>query len=60
MTKKGEFSPLIVTIDIIGFLVVVVGAGIVRFAKDDIFGIVGGLVVGLGLAILGISRVVAK
>ena len=58
--KKGRLNPLVLSLDIIGFSVLLFGAGLIRFAKDEPMAIAGGVVLTVGASILGITRWLAK
>lgn len=56
LTKKGSVA--IVTLDVIGFGLIFVGAVITRYARDEVLSISGSVIVAVGLALLAISRYV--
>ena len=58
--SKGKADALILSMDIIGFVMIGVGAWIVRFAKEEVLGVVGGFVMAGGVALLSITRLVRK
>jgi hypothetical protein len=60
MDKKADASSLVVGLDIIGFALVLVGAAMIRYAKDELFTIIGGFVMAGGVAVLSITRLVKK
>ena len=59
LNKKG-LSPIIIAMDVIGFALILLGAGMIRFAKDEILAILGGFVLAGGVAVLGITRFLSK
>ena len=58
-SKKGQ-NKLIIALDVVGFVLIGVGAALIRFAKDDIISILGGFVMGGGITILSITRLIKK
>ncbi len=58
-SKRGRIS-VILTLDIIGFFVLLVGAGLVRYARDEVIAILGGFVMAGGVAVLSVSRLIQK
>ncbi|MBI2146168.1 hypothetical protein HYU22_02415 [Candidatus Woesearchaeota archaeon] len=59
-TKTGKIPPLALSLDIIGFALVFLGAALIRFARDEIFSILGGFVMAGGVAVLSITRLIQK
>lgn len=58
--KHGKANTILITLDIIGFIILFIGAGLVRFAKDEIIAILGGFVIAAGVAVLSITRFISK
>ena len=58
--KKGKINILILSLDIIGFFLLLVGAGMIRYAKDELISILGGFVMAGGVTLLSITRLIAK
>lgn len=58
--KKGGINPIIVALDVIGFILLFVGAGLIRFSKDEVISILGGFVLAGGVTILSITRLIQK
>jgi len=47
-------------LNILGFALLIVGGVIIRFAKDEIFSILGGIVIAIAVGLISISRYMAK
>jgi len=60
ISKKGRLNALIISMDVIGFSLLLIGAGLIRFAKDEPVAIAGGAVLAVGASILGLTRWMAK
>ena len=58
--KKGKYNALLISLDIVGFALIFVGASLIRFSKDEIISITGGFVLAGGAAVLSISRLIPK
>jgi hypothetical protein len=58
--KKVRVSTLLISLDVIGFLLVFVGAGLIRFAKDELISILGGFVLAGGVAVISLTRFINK
>ena len=58
MNQKGHFNIIKLTLDLSGFAITIGGALIARFAKDEYLPIIGGIMVAVGMALLGVSRLV--
>ncbi len=58
--KQGKTSVLLLTLDVIGFALVFVGVGLIRFVKDEIAAILGGFVLAGGVALLSVTRLIPK
>jgi hypothetical protein len=56
MFKKANLKKLILAMDVIGFIIIFIGAGLIRYSKDEIISILGGFVLAGGVAILGLTR----
>ncbi len=59
MNKKGAFH-LPVILDLLGFALLVVGGGMIRYAKDELISIFGGIVIAIGVGLLSFSRYIIK
>jgi len=57
-SRKGAVSPIIL-LDIIGFAMILIAAVILRYASDPYLKIAAGLISALGIAVLGIDRMIA-
>lgn len=58
MDNKGMLKlPFIM--DLLGFALLIVGGAIIRFAKDEVSSIFGGIVIAIGVALLSFSRYIA-
>lgn len=57
LNKKGA-SSLIIVLGIVGFGLVILGGALVRYSKDEVISILGGLVMAAGVTTLSISRLV--
>lgn len=60
MSKKAEAKSLLIGLDIIGFVLLLVGAALIRFAKDEVLAIIGGFVLAGAVAILSLTRLLNK
>jgi len=60
ISKKGRLNALIISMDVIGFSLLLIGAGLIRFAKDEPVAIAGGAVLAVGASVLGLTRWMAK
>ena len=60
MDKKGRISSLSIAMNVIGFFLVIVGGGLIRFAKEETIAILGGFVLAGGVAILSLARYISK
>lgn len=59
MNKKGiTRAPFI--LDLLGFALVVVGGGLIRYAKEELISIFGGVVIAIGVGLLSFSRYIGK
>ena len=58
--NKKALSPIVIAMDVIGFALILLGAGMIRLAKDEILAILGGFVLAGGVAVLGITRFLSK
>lgn len=59
MNKKGTLH-LPVILDLLGFALLVVGGGMIRYAKDEFISIFGGIVIAIGVGLLSFSRYIIK
>jgi len=62
MKRRGKLglSPAILAMDIIGFALIFLGAGIIRYSKEEIISILGGFVLAGGVTIIGVTRFISK
>lgn len=58
INNKGRLNNLVLALDVIGFVTIVVGAGIIRYSKDEIVSILGGFVLAAGVTVISITRLV--
>ncbi len=55
LSKKGKISPSLI-LNIIGFLVSVLGAALVSLTSSPVVEIVGGVIVAVGIALISLSK----
>lgn len=60
LCKKGKINTLILSLDIIGFFLLLVGVALIRYARDEIVSILGGFVMAGGITLLSLTRLIAK
>lgn len=58
--NKGKLNSFILVLDIVGFVLVLVGAGLIRYAKEEIISILGGFVIAGGVTLLSITRLIKQ
>lgn len=58
--KAGKIDTLLVSLDIIGFFLLVVGAAMIRYARDEIISILGGFVMAGGVTLLSLTRLLGR
>lgn len=58
MNKTGKASALLLSLDVIGFALVFMGVGLIRFAKEEVLAALGGFVLAGGVALLSITRLI--
>lgn len=58
--KQGKLSSLIVVLDIIGFVLVLSGAGLIRYAKEEVISILGGFIIAGGVTLLSVTRLIKQ
>lgn len=58
--KQGKINTLIVCLDIIGFALLFLGAGLIRYTKDEVTSILGGFVLAGGVTLLSLTRLIGK
>jgi len=59
MGRKGMARvPFI--LDLLGFALLIVGGGLIRYAKDELISIFGGIVIAIGVGLLSFSRYIIK
>ena len=56
--KQARVHNLVILLDVIGFSLLIVGAAMIRFARDEIFSILGGFVLAGGVAVLSATRLI--
>lgn len=59
MTKKG-IARVPFILDFLGFALVVVGGGLIRYAREELISIFGGVVIAIGVGLLSFSRYIIK
>ncbi len=59
MNKKGVIN-LGVILDLLGFALLIVGGGMIRYTKDELISIFGGIVIAIGVGLLSFSRYITK
>ncbi len=59
MDKKGAMN-LAVILDLLGFALLIVGGGMIRYAKDELISIFGGVIIAIGVGLLSFSRYIIK
>ncbi|HLC71011.1 MAG TPA: hypothetical protein VJI32_03335 [Candidatus Nanoarchaeia archaeon] len=59
MAKKG-IAKVPFVLDLLGFVLLLVGGGMIRYAKDEIISIFGGMVMAVGVGLLSLSRYILK
>ncbi len=60
METKGKFNSLLIALDIVGFVLIFVGAGLIRYSVNDINSILGGFVIAAGVTLLSLTRLIPK
>lgn len=60
MVKKGKINVLVLSLDVIGFAILFVGAGLVRYSTSEIISILGGFVLAGGVTLLTLARLIPK
>ncbi|MBI4155264.1 hypothetical protein HY498_04225 [Candidatus Woesearchaeota archaeon] len=60
MINKKGFSNLLIALDVVGFGLILLGGALIRYSKDEVISILGGLVMAGGVVVLGLSRLVVK
>ena len=58
--KRASITNLLITLDVVGFAFIFLGAGLIRFSRDEVTGILGGFVLAGGVTLLSITRMVNK
>lgn len=56
MSKVGKVNTLLIGMDVIGFSIMLTGAALIRFSKDEVLAIIGGFVLSGGIAVLSLTR----
>jgi len=59
LNKKADFS-IVGAFDIIAFILLIVGGGLVRYAPSEIISVLGGFVMAGAVTILSLSRYLGK
>ncbi|MEK6848566.1 MAG: hypothetical protein AABX65_02955 [Nanoarchaeota archaeon] len=57
--KKGA-SSIVMALDVIGFVLLVIGGALIRFSKDEVISILGGFVLAGGVTIISITRIIGR
>lgn len=60
LKKHGKISTIIIAMDVIGFTLLFVGAGLIRYAKDEITSVLGGFVLAGAVTIISLTRLMYK
>jgi hypothetical protein len=60
MQKKGKLDPLIIALDLIGFTIILIGAGLIRYSLSEVISILGGFVMAGGVTLLTLTRIIPK
>jgi uncharacterized membrane protein len=60
MKNKGKANSLLISLDIIGFVLIFIGAALIRYTANDIYSILGGFVMAGGVTVLSLSRLIPK
>ena len=47
-------------LDLLGFALLIVGGGLIRYAKDELNSIFGGIVIAIGVGLLSFSRYILR
>ncbi|MBI4142132.1 hypothetical protein HY484_04355 [Candidatus Woesearchaeota archaeon] len=58
MNKKGKINAVKVTLDVLGFALVLGGSILVRYPAAEQMSIVGGILVSIGVGLLALSRTI--
>ena len=58
--KQGKINTLILSLDVIGFALLLLGAGLIRYTKDEVTSILGGFVLAGGVTLLSLTRLIGK
>ena len=56
--KQARTHSLVIVLDIVGFSLLVLGAAMIRFAREELFAILGGFVLAGGVTVLSATRLV--
>lgn len=59
MVKKG-IARVPFILDLLGFALLIVGGGLIRYAKDELISVFGGVVIAIGVGLLSFSRYIIK
>ena len=60
MKNKGSINSLLISLGIIGFVFIFIGALLIRYSSDEVYSILGGFVLGDGITILSLTRLIQK
>jgi len=60
MKNKGKANSLLISLDIIGFVIIFIGAALIRYSSNEVYSILGGFVMAGGVAVLSLSRLIPK
>jgi len=47
-------------LDLLGFALLIVGGGLIRYAKDELISVFGGIVIAIGVGLLSFARYLPK
>ena len=56
--KQARTHNLVVVLDVIGFSLLILGAAMIRFAREELFAILGGFFLAGGVAVLSATRLI--
>ena len=59
MTVKGVARTALI-LDFLGFMLLIVGGGLIRYATDEVSSIFGGIVIAISVGLLSLSRYIGK
>ena len=54
--KKARIDPVVMVLDVVGFILIVLGGVVIRYAREEPLSILGGLVMAVGVTVLSVTR----